>query len=101
MDALNESEELLAATIAEDEKRVAELIDQAHTQYKSFIQYNNENSLSCVITIAYFTAMMKYTITRESPAGKGVRGLNLRPVKKRCSGNGRGTQVEQIDEDRA
>ena len=33
--------------------------------------YNDENSLSCVLTLAYFTARGYYNIVREMPAGKG------------------------------
>ncbi len=40
-----------------DEKQVAAEIDKFHSQYASMIQYNDENSLSSIITIAYLGAM--------------------------------------------
>lgn len=62
---------LLMATIAGDTEKVAELIELAHDTYTSVLKYNDENSLSCVLTMAYFTAPAYYNIVREMPAGKG------------------------------
>ena len=47
-----ESRKLLTATLSMDEKQVAAEIDKFHSQYASMIQYNDENSLSSIITIA-------------------------------------------------
>lgn len=52
-----ESRKLLTATLSMDEKQVADEIDKFHSQYASMIQYNDENSLSSIITIAYLGAM--------------------------------------------
>ena len=52
-----ESRKLLTATLSMDEKQVAAEIDKFHSQYASMIQYNDENSLSNIITIAYLGAM--------------------------------------------
>lgn len=52
-----ESRKLLTATLSMDEKQVAAEIDKFHSQYASMIQYNDENSLSSIITIAYLGAM--------------------------------------------
>ena len=52
-----ESRKLLTATLSMDEKQVAAEIDKFHSQYTSMIQYNDENSLSSIITIAYLGAM--------------------------------------------
>ena len=46
-------EELLNLTIRGEEERVAELIELAHETYTSVLKYNDENSLSCVLTMAY------------------------------------------------
>lgn len=67
-----ESAELLDATLNMDEKAVAQGIEKIHTQYASSIQYNNENSLSSVLTIAYLSTMTYYfRPVRELPAGRG------------------------------
>ena len=52
-----ESRKLLTATLSMDGKQVAAEIDKSHSQYASMIQYNDENSLSSIITIAYLGAM--------------------------------------------
>ena len=71
MDAIRKSEELLAATIRGEEETVARMIENAHQENTSILAYNDENSLSCVLTMAYFTAPGYYNIIREMPAGKG------------------------------
>ena len=51
---------------------VAKMIGQIHDEYASGIQYNNENSLSSVLTIAYLGAMNYYfKPVRELPTGRG------------------------------
>lgn len=52
-----ESRKLIMATLAKDEKRVAQEIEKIHNDYVSIIQYNNENSLSSVLAIAYLGSM--------------------------------------------
>lgn len=69
--SISKCDELLIATIAKKEEKVAELIELAHDTYTSVLKYNDENSLSCVLTMAYFTAPAYYNIIREMPAGKG------------------------------
>ena len=64
-------DELLRATINKDSGKVAEIIELAHATYTSVLKYNDENSLRCVLTMAYFTAPGYYNIIREMPAGKG------------------------------
>lgn len=78
-ETITQSEDLLWATIDNDPERVAELIELAHDSYTSILQYNDENSLSCVITMAYFTAPAHYTIIREMPSGKGFADMVFIP----------------------
>ena len=67
-----ESENLLDATIDMDSRKVAEQIEKIHSQYVSVIQYNNENSLSSVLTIAYLSSMQYYyKPIREMSSGRG------------------------------
>lgn len=67
-----ESEKLLDATLDMDTETVASLIEKIHNEYASVIQYNNENSLSSVVTIAYLSSMCCYfKPVRELPAGRG------------------------------
>lgn len=69
--SISRCDELLRATINGDCERVAELIELAHETYTSLLKYNDENSLSCVLTMAYFTAPAYYNVVREMPTGKG------------------------------
>lgn len=80
-DSLKLSDELMKATLDCDEEKVAELIDKAHSENTSILKYNDENSLSCVISLAYYSARKTYTIERELPAGKGFADLVFRPRK--------------------
>ena len=68
----NESLFLLDATLDMENDIVAKMIGQIHDEYASGIQYNNENSLSSVLTIAYLGAMNYYfKPVRELPTGRG------------------------------
>ena len=67
---ISRCDELLFATIDGESDKVAEIIEQAHDTYTSVLKYNDENSLSCVLTMAYFTAQGYYNIIREMPSGK-------------------------------
>lgn len=79
--SLKQSDELLKATLNCNEEKVAELIGKAHSDNTSILKYNDENSLSCVISLAYYSARKTYTIERELPAGKGYADLVFRPRK--------------------
>ena len=80
-DSLRSSDELLKATLNCNEEKVAKLIDKAHSDNTSILKYNDKNSLSCVISLAYYSARKTYTIERELPAGKGFSDLIFRPRK--------------------
>lgn len=76
---ISRCQELLKATIRKEEEKVAELVELAHEVYTSVLKYNDENSLSCCITMAYFTAPAYYNIIRELPSGKGFADIALIP----------------------
>lgn len=82
INALQQSEKLLEATLAGDEEAVARGVEAAHDEHTSILSYNNENSLACVLSIAYYYAKNDYVIYRELPSGKGVADLVLIPRKK-------------------
>lgn len=78
------SEKLLQSTLSMDCAAVAEAIEAAHMNYASVIQYNDENALSCVISMAYYSAVQYYYLPiREFPAGKGFADLVFLPKKER------------------
>lgn len=72
--AVNQSEQLLKATWAKDEAAVAEGIEAAHFE-TSVLKYNDENSLACVTSLAYYSARVYYIEVREFPAGKGFADI--------------------------
>lgn len=80
-ESISRCQELLNMTIRGNDERVAELIELAHETYTSVLKYNDENSLSCVLTMAYFTAPAYYNIIRECPAGKGYADFVFVPRK--------------------
>lgn len=71
----------MRATWDKDEGAVARGIDQVHRENTSILQYNNENALSCVITLAYYNAVNEYTVVREMPSGKGFADLIFLPKR--------------------
>ena len=77
--AIRSSERLLQATLSGDMETVAELIEQAHQANASILKYNDENALSCVISLAYYSAQKNYTLHREMPAGKGFADIVFEP----------------------
>ena len=65
-----ELKEYYPDTLPEETKSLPEALSQM--DYASSIQYNNENSLSSVLSIAYLSAMQYYfKPIREMPAGNG------------------------------
>ena len=67
-----DSERLLDATLDMDGTAVSTQIERIHNAYVSSVQYNNENSLSSVLAIAYLSAMQYYfKPVRELPTGRG------------------------------
>lgn len=76
------SEELLYATWREDSEAVANGIEAVHME-TSILTYNDENALSCIIMLAYYSAKNYYTMIREMPAGKGFADIVYLP-RKNC-----------------
>lgn len=79
--ALQASEQLLQATLDGDEEAVARGVDAAHDEHTSILSYNNENSLVCVLSLAYYYAKNDYIIHREFASGRGFADLVMIPRK--------------------
>ena len=79
--ALKASEQLLQDTLDGDEEAVARGVDAAHDESTSILSYNNENSLACVLSIAYYYARNDYVMHRELATGKGFADIVLIPRK--------------------
>ena len=63
-----------------DADTVASGIDKAHEEM-SILQYNDENSLSCTVNLAFYFAREYYTMIRELPSGKGFADICMIPRK--------------------
>lgn len=78
--SVQDSKKLLESLWMLDGEAVAAGIDKAHNEI-SILQYNDENSLSCTINLAFYFAREYYTIIRELPTGKGFADICLIPRK--------------------
>lgn len=74
------SRELLEALWQMDAEKVAKGIEQAHKEI-SILTYNDENSLSCTVNLAFYFAKEYYTIIRELPRGRGFADICFIPRK--------------------
>ena len=83
MRVLKASERLLDDTLLCDETHVAEGLDLAHTEVASILTYNDENSLACAISIAYYSARKDYKMIRELPTGRGFADIVFLPLPHR------------------
>ncbi|NBI73407.1 AAA family ATPase [Clostridiaceae bacterium] len=98
------SKEMLEATLACNSERVAQLLEQAHDTEIPFLMYNDENSLSCVITLCYLYARKFYNILREEKSGKGYCDYLFLPkesgyppiILELKAGKSPGEAIEQI-----
>ena len=77
--SLKVSDELLQATLNCDAEKVAQLVSDSHSENTSILQYNDENSLACVLSIAYYSARKDYILHRELATGKGFADLVFIP----------------------
>ena len=79
--ALQQSERLLDATLRRDADMVARLVEAAHQENTSIIRYSDENSMACVLAIAYYYAHGDYIFHREYQTGRGFTDLVMIPRK--------------------
>ena len=77
--ALKKSDKLLQYTLAQNAEKVSEMLSEVHNENTSVIQYNDENSLSCVLSLAYYSAQDTYAVYRELQGGEGFADLVFVP----------------------
>ncbi len=78
---VEDSRKMLDATLHLDSAKVAELLEGVHDREIPFLQYNDENSMSCVITLCYLYARKDYVMEREAKSGKGYCDSLFLPKK--------------------
>ena len=77
---IDQSLDLLENIWTMNNEKVAQAFDLAHQDHTSILKYNDENSLSCVISLAlYLGTVDTYTVHREFPAGKGFADMVYLP----------------------
>ena len=76
---ITDSKNLINSTISCNEQAVERAIDLAHDENTSILSYNDENSLACVLSLAYIWAKNEYVIHREYATGKGYADLVMIP----------------------
>ncbi len=80
MRVLKASEKLLEDTLRGDADSVAQGLDRAHTEVASILTYNDENSIACAISLAYYSARKEYKMIRELPSGRGYADIVFLPL---------------------
>lgn len=74
---------VLEATLNMDADAVAAALEAVHREYASVIKYNDENSLSSVLAIAYLSSLKYYfKPIRELPTGRGFADFVFLPKQK-------------------
>ncbi len=77
---IDQSLDLLENIWSMNNEKVAQAFDLAHQDHTSILKYNDENSLSCVISLSlYLGTVDTYTVHRELPAGKGFADMVYLP----------------------
>ena len=77
--AIQQSDILLKCTLEQNAEKVSEILGEVHNENSSVIQYNDENSLSCVPALAYYSAQDSYAVYRELQGGEGFADLVFVP----------------------
>lgn len=79
---IESSKRMLKATVNGDTKVVEDILHDIHNSEIPVLQYNDENSLSCVLTLAYLSARDRYRVEREEKTGKGYADFTFHPRRK-------------------
>lgn len=80
------SSEILDATMNQQGDLVASYLHNIHNSELPILKYNDENSLSCVVTLAYLSARNKYRVEREEKSGKGYVDFIFYPRRRNLPG---------------
>lgn len=71
---------MLEATLTGNIDKMEEILEYVHQTEIPILQYNDENSLSCIVNLIYLNARDKYRIEREEKAGKGFADFIFYPL---------------------
>ncbi|MGL5087756.1 MAG: AAA family ATPase [Clostridium sp.] len=76
---IENSRNMLKATVNYDTEIIINLLHDVHNSEIPILKYNDENSLSCVVNMAYLSARDTYRIEREEKSGKGYVDFSFHP----------------------
>ena len=79
---ISNSRKMLKATVNKDTQTVKDLLHDIHNSEIPILKYSDENSLSCVLTLAYLSARDTYRVEREEKTGKGYTDFSFHPRRK-------------------
>ncbi|MBU3109667.1 AAA family ATPase [Clostridium gasigenes] len=79
---IENSRTMLKATVDNDTETIVKILHDIHNSEIPILQYNDENSLSCVVTLAYLSARDTYRVEREEKSGKGFADFTFHPRRK-------------------
>ena len=79
---IENSKKMLRSTIEGKTEVVEKILHDIHNSEIAILQYNDENSLSCVITLAYLSARDTYRVEHEEKSGKGYADFTFHPRRK-------------------
>lgn len=79
---IENSKKMLKSTIEGKTEVVEKILHDIHNSEIPILQYNDENSLSCVLTLAYLSARDTYRVEREEKSGKGYADFTFHPRRK-------------------
>ena len=77
---------VLDATIARQGETVSSYLHNIQNSELPILKYNGENSLACVVTLAYLSARNKYNVEREEKSGKGFADFIFYPKRRNLPG---------------
>ena len=80
------SDAILSATLEQKADVVVSYLHNIHNSEIPILKYNDENSLACVVTLAYLSARNRYKIEREEKSGKGFADFIFYPRRKDLPG---------------
>ena len=78
---IRNSDNLLEATLNQDEEAVAQAIEEAHSAGTAPTFYNNEQALRSVVRFAYISSVDEFLKIEELPSGHGYADVVFFPKK--------------------
>ncbi|MGL5085525.1 MAG: AAA family ATPase [Clostridium sp.] len=79
---IKNSRKMLKATVSYDSETIIQILHDVHNSEIPILKYSDENSLSCVLTLAYLSARDTYRVEREEKSGKGYTDFSFHPRRK-------------------